>query len=118
MLFAYIINENKFAILGESDGAYPNEFLSKAKLISRTGDIYMGGIMGLMQINKNIQLDDDTPPFIELIDVMLNGISIINKVNKDLTLSIPWNHTSLVIKNMAREQDVFRIRCSVIMSSA
>ena len=108
MLFAYIINENKFAILGESDGAYPNEFLSKAKLISRTGDIYMGGIMGLMQINKNIQLDDDTPPFIELIDVMLNGISIINKVNKDLTLSIPWNHTSLVIKNMAREQDVFR----------
>ncbi len=108
LLFAYIINENKFAIFGESDGAYPNEFLSKAKLISSSGDIYMGGIMGLMQIKKEIQIEDTPSPTIELIDVVLNGISIINQVKQNSALTIPWNHTSLIINSITKEQDVFR----------
>lgn len=109
MLFAYIIKENKFVILGESDGAYPNEFLNKPVIQAQSGDVYMGGVMGLMRISSNIDLEENTQPSIELIDVLLNGASVISQIsNTDPSLEIPWNHTSLLIKNMAREEDVFR----------
>lgn len=109
MLFAYIINENRFAVFGESDGAYPNEFLNKPVLLSQNGDIYMGGITGLMRIGNNIETEGSSQPNIELIDVTLNGISVTSQIDsEDRSLSIPWNHTSLMIKIMAIEQDVFR----------
>ena len=108
MLFVYIINENKFAILGESDGASANEYLSIANLISRSGDIYMGGTSGLLRIKKDITFDDTTYPTAEIMDIQLDGVSILNKISPNSTLSIPWNHTSLSIKVMMREKDIFR----------
>lgn len=84
MLFVYIINENKFAILGESDGASANEYLSIANLISRSGDIYMGGTSGLLRIKKDITFDDTTYPTAEIMDIQLDGVSILNKFHPTL----------------------------------
>ena len=81
-------NENKFAILGESDGASANEYLSIANLISRSGDIYMGGTSGLLRIKKDITFDDTTYPTAEIMDIQLDGVSILNKISPNSTLSI------------------------------
>ena len=49
MLFAWLIKEKKFVLFGESDGAILNEYLSKPQLLSMQGDIYMGGVKGLLR---------------------------------------------------------------------
>ena len=56
MLFAWLIKEKKFVLFGESDGAILNEYLSKPQLLSMQGDIYMGGVKGLLHINSKLPL--------------------------------------------------------------
>lgn len=109
MVFLYLIEENKFVAFGESDGVVPNEFLFKPSLVAANGDIYLGGVKGLLHIKKNIPSITTDAPVIELMGLELNGVSLpIDRIVKTSQVRIPWNHTSLVIKIMAREKDVFR----------
>lgn len=108
LLFCYVITENKFVLLGESDGASPNEYIARPTLLSKSGDIYMGGVMGLVRIAKGIQFEDTSHLSIELTDILLNGVSVNIADKAEANISIPWNHTSIGIKVMAREEDVFR----------
>lgn len=109
MLFAYNIKEQKFILFGESDGAYPNEYLSKPTLLSHSGNIYIGGVTGLLQVDKDIPFQKAGQPKIELADLMLNGAPAYEKIDSEKgEISIPWNHNSLVLNCMAREKDVFR----------
>ena len=43
-LFAYLIKEKKFILFGEPDGVVQNEYLEKPRLLSSSGDVYMGGV--------------------------------------------------------------------------
>lgn len=108
LLFCYVIVENKFILLGESDGVPPNEYIARPTLLSKSGDIYMGGVMGLVRIVRNIQFEDTSQPSIGLTDILLNGVSVNMADKAKADISIPWNHTSIGIKVMAREEDVFR----------
>lgn len=108
MLFSYIINENRFASLGESDGASPNEYLSRSTLISSSGDIYMGGANGLLKIKKEITFMKNVNYGIELMDILLDGVTVNDKISGDSVLRIPWRHSSLVLKVMPKGQDIFR----------
>lgn len=109
MIFLYLIQENKFVAFGESDGVVPNEFLYKPSLISANGDIYLGGVKGLLHIKKNIPSITADAPVIELMGLESNGVPVpIDRTAKLNQVNIPWNQTSLVIKIMAREKDVFR----------
>ncbi len=53
-LFAYLIKEKKFILFGEPDGVVQNEYLEKPRLLSSSGDIYMGGVNGLLHINRHL----------------------------------------------------------------
>ncbi len=108
MLFSYIINENRFASLGESDGALPNEYLSRSTLTSLSGDIYMGGANGLLKIKKEISFSKNINYAIELTDILLDGITVNDKRSDNSTLKISWHHSSLVLKVMSKGQDIFR----------
>lgn len=109
MVFMYLIDEHKFVSFGESDGIIPNEFLSKPTLVTKNGDIYMGGVKGLLYINKNIPSLSSPLPVIELMNLELNGMPL-NATKDGLRrkASVPWNHSSLIVSVMARENDVFR----------
>ena len=50
-------NGVRFVLFGESDGVLINEYLSKPKLVSTKGDIYMGGIKGLLRIDRNLPIE-------------------------------------------------------------
>lgn len=109
MVFLYLIKERKFIAFGESDGVVPNEFLFKPSLVTRNGDIYLGGVKGLLHINKNIPVIESASPVIELMSLELNGIPLEHNLkDKDNSVHIPWNHSSLILTVMAREDDVFR----------
>ena len=73
MLFAWLIKEKKFVLFGESDGVIQNEYLSKPRLLSMQGDVYMGGVKGLLHINCKIPLTTSELPQLQLSDVIING---------------------------------------------
>lgn len=109
MIFMYLIDEHKFVSFGEADGIIPNEFLSKPTLVTRNGDIYMGGVKGLLHINKNMPALSSGSPVIELMNLELNGMPLnTTKDGLGRKVSVPWNHSSLIVSVMARENDVFR----------
>lgn len=112
LLFRYLIPEDRIFIYGDSDGAVPNEYLHKSTLISRNGkDLYMGGISGLLRIDREMFKEYKLPmaPVVQLSDVDLDGKTVMNRIDaKDCSIRIPWNYTSLTLKTMVREKDIFR----------
>lgn len=80
MLFAWLIKEKKFVLFGESDGVIQNEYLSKPRLLSMRGDVYMGGVKGLLHINSKIPLTTSELPQLQLSDVIINGESVNNEL--------------------------------------
>ena len=109
MLFTYDLKKKRFASWGESDGYTTNEFIYKYQVSSISDYIYLGGASGLLRINKNISTKEEPLPEVRLMDVLLDGNSCIDKVQtKDNRITIPHTHSSIEIKVIAMEKDVFR----------
>lgn len=110
MLFAYSISDKRFTIFDENDGALANEYMYTNSPISQSGDIYLCGANGLLRIGKGYPFKDSKAPTIKLMDVELNGATITNRVSVEGELTIPYHYTSLIIKLIRNEEDVFRRR--------
>lgn len=108
MLFAWLIKEKKFVLFGESDGVIQNEYLSKPRLLSSQGDVYMGGVKGLLYINSKLPLVTTGVPKLQLSEVVINGESVNDKLTGNPTgISAPWN-SNITIRIMSKEEDIFR----------
>lgn len=109
MLFYYIVNENSFILLGESDGVYPNELMHNPKMAS-SHNIYIGGASGLVCIDKHISFGNYSQPQVKLMDIIVDGTSKIGLIDDklDAVITVPWDHSSVVIKIIAKEKDIFR----------
>lgn len=109
MLFAWLVNEKRFILFGESDGVFINEYLAKPRLISTRGDIYMGGIRGLLRIDKNLPVESSEYPQMQLTDVLINGESINDALSANPTgISVSWSSKSIAVRVMSCEKDIFR----------
>lgn len=108
ILFAWLIKEKKFVLFGESDGVIQNEYLSKPRLLSPQGDVYMGGVKGLLYINSKLPLVTTGTPKLQLSEVVINGESVNDKLTGNPTgISAPWN-SNITIRIMSKEEDIFR----------
>ena len=108
MLFAWLIKEKKFVLFGESDGVILNEYLSKPQLLSIQGDVYMGGVKGLLHINSKLPLTTSELPQLQLSDVIINGESVNDELSGNPKgISAPWN-SNITIRIMSKEEDIFR----------
>ncbi|MEA5081899.1 MAG: two-component regulator propeller domain-containing protein [Dysgonamonadaceae bacterium] len=104
------INQS-FIDLDEVDGVLPNEFICQATLLSENGDVFFGGTTGITLVNSNIKFDADSECNVELLEVLLDGSPATVKKEKDKslnTLRIPWYFTSLQLKVLLKENDIFR----------
>lgn len=111
MLFAWLANEKKFILFGESDGVLANEYLGKPRLISSRGNVYMGGNKGLLYIDKNLPVEYSGYSQMRLTNVLINGESVNERLKDDPPgLSVPWNSKAITIRVMACEKDIFRQR--------
>jgi len=109
MLFSYSTTKKNFVVLGESDGFTANELIFSPILSKHTGNIYMGGISGLVKIDSKVPYKDESQPLIELSDLLIDGNTCLSKINqKDPYIKVPWNYNSLIAKIHTREADVFR----------
>lgn len=112
-LYSYFPYQNRFVIFSESDGVLPNDFLPKPVLVTRDDNIYMGGAMGLVRINKALNRNDSLKDNlrVKLLDVRLNGSVIPISRNQDLSsLEVASDFTLLEIQTKLYGTDLFRKR--------
>lgn len=110
MLFSYSPHKERFTIYGESDGVMPNEYIPRSQLIIDEQGIYMGGVEGLLFIANGQKTDEISIPEMHLSDIILNGKSINDQLEKNQdALSVDKN-SNVVIQVMAKEEDIFRKR--------
>lgn len=110
-LFVYFTRSRNFTTLDEVDGVLPNEYIFHATLLAKNGDIFVGGTTGMTVINSDIHFDTDADYTVELLDVLLNGWPVTLSEERHEAagvIEVPWNFSSLQLKVLLNEGDVFR----------
>lgn len=115
-LWVYYVNENRFEQFDVSSGAIPNEYMPRSVMISGSGNIYMGGVNGLLFIDKNIIPSKTTQPEIQLNEVICNDnlrqklYTAGKNIGEPPRLKLAWNKSSITMQIMVPEKDIFRKR--------
>ena len=105
-LYAYMASTGAFAIFGPSDGAAMNEFLSKSRLISRNGDVYLGGVQGLLHIGAEHEITESDDPIIQLNKLKVDDLEV--KPNDKGIYKVPRNSKTISLSIATHEKDIFR----------
>jgi len=105
-LFAYLPEKGSFAMFGESDGAPSIEYLSKPRLTTKEGEVYLGGVDGLLRINAGHDIDTHEEPKLVLDDIIADGNSL--DAGTDGIYKVPRRCGNLEIEISAEEKDIFR----------
>ena len=109
-LFIWLTDTKRFVWFGEADGISPNEYLAEPRLISPKGNIYMGGVKGLLCINADTQIEKSSDsPEIRLAELTINGENRMYQLNQD-KISIPWNSKNIKIRVMNYGADILRLK--------
>lgn len=105
-LYAYLPDSERFALFGPSDGASSNEYLPKPRLLSNKGEVYMGGVNGLLYIDKSYSIEPD-----ESLSVRLDNLEVDhNRISpdKDQKYTLPSGCKTVSIGVNVQEKDIFR----------
>lgn len=105
-LYAYLTEEDSFAMFGESDGALLNEYMPKPRLLSYEGDVYIGGVQGLLHIDSEYTIDATEIPGVSLYDLSADRQRIY--ADKDGIYEVPRDTKLLNISISTHETDIFR----------
>ncbi len=109
-LYVYSPDTEKTIIVDEGDGVLPNEYIPNSTLITQSGDILFGGVMGMTLVNSAIHFAADTEQKVELLDILLDGLPapVENRGEAIGTIRVPWDFSSLQLKVLLNDRDVFR----------
>ena len=108
-LYTYQIKEKSFAMFGESDGAYPNEYIRKARIVTKDGNIIMGGTRGLLVIDNTFDIDASETPKLTLADVYIDGKQVKkSQWNNTHTIKVPWGSKQYEFQISTIERDMLR----------
>lgn len=105
-IFTPISHQGGFTIFGESDGAVPNEYLPKPRLLSNEGDVYMGGVQGLLSIDAGYMIDEQEEPQIVLNEMIVDNEKIY--ADKQYIYEVPASGKAMTISVSTKERDIFR----------
>ena len=107
-LVAYLAESGTFAVFGESDGAVPTEYLPKSHLLASNGDIYLGGVQGLLHIRENYTIDASEKPVLKLNEVRIDDMEL--SLGESNVIKVERDDKSLSISISVQERDMFRHR--------
>lgn len=107
-LTAYLAESGTFAVFGESDGAVPNEYLSKPHLLTDNGDVFLGGVHGLLHIKNSYDIDASEKPQLKLNETRIDDTEV--WPDKKSRLKVNRDDNLLKIDISVQEKDMFRHR--------
>ncbi len=105
-LSAYLPDSESFTLFGESDGVAPNEYLQKPHLLTKEGDVYLGGVEGLLRIHRDHEIDTSDTPALRLADLYIDGTHFPLKEE----VKVPRHSKTMDIEVGVMEKDMFRNR--------
>lgn len=111
-LFSYHPKEKRFMLYGEADGVLKNEYLSKPILLSNEGNMYIGGVNGLLYIQSDIKeqfLSKDEQLDIEIIELSVNDKNCIDQLS-DNKIVLPGNSRNIRMSFLVSGDDILRPR--------
>lgn len=109
-LFTYQPETRQFALFDESDGIISNEYICKARLLSRSGKIYLGGVNGLLCADPEALPRKVSPePNLHLIGFAIGGENRMDRIEK-MQVQIPWNSKNIKIRIMPFGEDILRTK--------
>lgn len=108
-LFSWSVKEKRFVIYSESDGLALNEYMNQPRLVSKQGDIYIGGVKGLLRIDKRLPIESTIEKHhLQLADIIVDGESVTPTLTGSLpTLSLPWDTKTITLRIISRK-NIFR----------
>lgn len=111
-LYSYNPQENRFTLYGEADGAQKNEYLSKPVLLTQKGEVYMGGVNGLLYIDShaegNLPAEENNLPVI-VTDLQVGETNSMAELN-DGKIVLPWGSRNIQMSFMVAGDDILRPR--------
>lgn len=107
-LAAYLIESDSFTLFDESDGVQPNEYLPEPHILASSGDVYLGGVHGLLRIRKEYQIENADKPVIRLNEVLIDGEEI--DISHRGIYKVPRGSKKIAFGVSALEKDIFRHR--------
>ena len=107
-LAAYLAESGSFAVFGESDGAVPNEYLPKPHLLASNGDVYLGGVHGLLHIKSTYDIDASEKPALKLSGTLIDDARV--SLDKKTHLHVERDDKLLRVEISVQEKDLFRHR--------
>ena len=91
-IFRYIPDSGKFAFYDEPDGAITNEYIRRAVLTSPEGDVFMGGVNGLLYISAEIpDYQEQAPLPMKVENIQIDGKRMIYNGEE---LKLPHDYSS------------------------
>ncbi len=92
-------NPTNFITFNSSKGFSSDEYLPRAVLRSRSGDIYMGGNSGFIAISRDIKLKADALRSIKLLTVKVDDEVVSPQEHNHLPrVKVPWDYNSIDIE--------------------
>ena len=107
-LSAYLIKQGCFTIFDESDGVKPNKFLPAPHLLSSRGDVYLGGVDGMLRIKDNHIIDTSDEPRMKLNELLVNGEE--TEIPANGIFKAPRSCKRIALSASIHDKDMFRHR--------
>ena len=107
-LSAYLIGHGCFTIFDESDGVKPNKFLPAPHLLSTKGDVYLGGVDGMLCVKDNYTIDTSDEPRMKLSELLVNGEEI--EIPENGVFKAPRSCKRMALGVSVHDKDMFRHR--------
>ena len=107
-LSAYLIDHGCFTIFDESDGVKPNKFLPAPHLLSTKGDVYLGGVDGVLCVKDNYTIDTSDEPRLKLNELLVNGEEI--EIPAGGVFKAPRSCKRMALGVSVHDKDMFRHR--------
>lgn len=107
-LSAYLTESGSFALFGESDGVMSNEYLPKPRLLTSDGDVFLGGVHGLLHIGNGHTIETTEVPVLTLDEINVDGAR--HEIGDCGRFTIPRGSKSMDIGIAVTEKDMFRHR--------
>lgn len=103
-MYIYYPADGSVVAMGWADGVSQNDYAPHARLRSNSGDIYFGGVKGMLRADQSINFNLSDVPEVILTDLYLDSERISDKSK----LSLKQNYKSLGIEIFAKEDNILR----------
>lgn len=108
-VYAYDSKKHSFVLYTEMDGVLPNNFLPKPVVLSKDGNVYMGGSEGLLRLKLELKpLPSREMASLQLQEAVLDGKHV--PMSGDRQIKVPHDFSSLQVWTFVRNGNMLRKR--------